>query len=571
MKKLKFNEKSKGAVFYILYMILCVIPMLRLGICCGDDLYWQSCTRDGIDTLAKCLWREVCYQGRPLGIMQLPSLILSFFDNMLFFKMSKVFFVMLNTILVAKIIKRFFNDSATKVFVVLFPISISIAFQNSPPECYTIFILLPLAYFLISCILFDYYLKKRKMWYNIVSLILLFLSLACYEIFILYIPLLFFISYASCVEDNKIKCVFNAIKKMRFHIFVTFFYLLCYFSLRFIFPANYNGVKLQIDSISSVFKILKMLIISGVPGMYMYDAEVKHLLTISKERYINTYETFFYNIDLRVIILLIMLCYLIFKIYRKSKKESFNRYFFFLFYFVLVPPILNAVSASWQVFAQYEGRIIGSTVSYLITIAVVCIISVFISSVLFKKWQCLVMGMCLICVWCANIQVNNDLLSHLQKQCYNRIENAEEIICNSIVDEYNIDDIYAPKLFQPVLMIGIRDDYWDSYTKYNNLSIDISESYDKQNWFLNCNEKGNIYWFSNIQVVENDTKVSANNVIIMSRQNLDGTFALFKTVDESEQVIEVQLAAPRSSDGFYVYAYNFDYNINLEQIYFLQY
>lgn len=574
------EEQKKSAIVYltyIVYILFCFIPLFRLGICCGDDLYWQNAVRHGVDELARSLWNEAKYQGRFLAMMQLPSLILSFFDNLVLFKLSKVFFILFDCFLVSNLLERFTDKSTAKINMILFPLFVQIAFQNSPPECYTIFILLPLAYFLMSCILFDDYLKGRGRHKLIVSLILLFMALCCYELFIVYCPLLFFVAMKNKVHQfpKGLKVFGESIKSVWLHICIAIIYLGIYAVGRVLFPSNYNGVKIEIHSATGVLNILKMLITSGIPGAYQYDAEVAYLVNTSRGEYVNVFDNLNF-LDCRLVVVLILLSVLLAMVYVHSKSQSAktktSRYILCiggLVYFIVVPPVLNAVSASWQIYAENKGRVIGTTVSYLIQIAVVCVISIIISA-FFDKIFSYIICVIVLCIWGGNVQVCNDTLSKLQQDCYNRIENTENLLSKELVDRLGIDKIYAPEIYQSVLMIGIRDEQWSSYAEYKGLQLEINKYYKGENWYLDCNDVGDVFWISTIRNVDEQGAAYGDNIIILSKKKLNGEICLFRTKEDAEKYVEVKLAGEDSIGDFWMYSYAFKEDIMLDDIFIIK-
>lgn len=549
-------------LLYVLYVFIAFLPIIVMGVQCNDDLTWRLYASQGIDVLASRYWEAAKAQGRCLSVVQILSLYLSFFDNRVLFGIVKALVILLNIALIAKLLKQYASERSAAIFAVIAPLFISITFYHSPPSAFTMFISFPFAWLLTSLLLYSAYLKTKRQYQLVFSLLLYFGAMCAYEIFIFYSPLFALIAFIEKRGNLK-----ESVISIRFHVIVGFAYLLTYMVVRNIFPSSYAGNTVNLGHLEKSVSIWAMLVKSGIPGSYVFSGKGKYIFDVALGSPASDMRAIFQEINItRVVVLLIVAIVFLVSIFRKSNHTPVKYSVagaMVAIYCILIPPMINAVSESWLAVDTVNDPQ-GSTVSYLISLSVVVIFSLVLSTCVRCKWsRFLSITMCgVILFYAICVQVSNDVYSILGRESSDRIERIEDVLSTFTVENQNVEDIYAPEACEAYYLQAAPEFYWRNYAYYNGTPA-LSETYCNQSVSLNMIDNGKI-WAMGVDSINDEGKVFCSQLYILSENSLQGK--TLNLVDNEMNLVQYVCGSPYKDGRYFVEPIEFNKYIWLDSV-----
>jgi hypothetical protein len=193
MKYDNLLEENKVTLLLLLFLVLLITlyPLLHVGFTTDDDtktaLYASMPNEQRIDIAIN----SAINQGRFFFIFSiLVSYIPYLINSFLYYKVIAISCLIINIFLFGYLVRKFFASSYFALLsIVIFIATLQYSWEYNITAAYPFLFQFALGAFFTSIILFDCYLKSRKIGYGIFCAVTYFLSLCIYELFLLYFPL----------------------------------------------------------------------------------------------------------------------------------------------------------------------------------------------------------------------------------------------------------------------------------------------------------------------------------------------------------------------------------------------
>jgi len=486
--KYYFKKYKLFCVTLIVLFVATTLPLLKNGIIINDELQRRFFAMGGFRTFSAAMWNISISIGRLLQFIPKPiAAYLPFaLSSAQYIGIIKIGVIFINILLFGVLINRIFKNTKFAIFtVIMMLVTIPITFEPNVPNAYSDFSI-AFSILILSFLFYIEYLEKKSKKPLIISSILLFFVLCCYEAFLMFTPifLYLFLHY----NNDKANLFKKMIVKLSAPFFTSVIYLFLYVILSNLFTNNYEGTQLAFVSISSTLKIIGQLVLSSIPGyflfnpkyayMYMlycsssaFSLDVKSILRMYVENIFTT----------RIFIIALSVALLLFLIFGKTpvsminKKFSRRKIILASVCCVILPSIPNSFSK------MYQGNVNSVSfpalpVSYFMQFAMVFLISflIWILAERFRKkrgW--LIISVCII-AFCLPIQSMNDVLSKEQEKNFKRLRTIESIFDTEVVVTLAQQrDVSASDLYQTKNALAIHDGYWTQYAQFKGIDTEI--------------------------------------------------------------------------------------------------
>jgi len=545
----KLYGENRYVFFSLVWLILLVVlPWLMQGIINNDELqsrYWAQLGMGQFSNHYMGLWVR---QGRILGsLLNIISMYLGFIStNIILFRGLSI--LLLLTVLglfgwlIARLMKNYpLGLSVFVASVLLLPIS----FEPALPNAFVAFFSFPLILALVSFHLFLSYLEQGKKWMLLTSVLLWFFFLTGYEAFVMLTPVFVIIAFVSLRSQSN--GLSGILLKCGYHLVASILFLISYFLVSKLFPSHYSGNSFAELDFRSSSAIIKQLVMSGIPGYFLFNSKYQHLFNIYSDSFqnmgtvleVNPFatilgtifplkDTFLINLrnmfsELRVFSLIGISLGLAWVLGRREKGDTQGIATKSLPFLLGVPigmafllTIPNSLAKSYQGIVNAD-RVVALPVTFLVygfLIFSMVILLWFFWERMSRVYSALMlMGVIIVMVF--PVQAMNGVFAQEQNRNFKRLKMIESAFDTNLLKHPDSKSIFAPDIYLTKNALAIHEGYWSSYSKGKGLSLDISSKFSGQPLTLKV--------LSNKQLA----LLSAERVVLLSMEKINNRKFLF--------------------------------------------
>jgi hypothetical protein len=507
-------------IFYIKNLLLLIVglitfyPLFSTGLVVNDDMLNKYIIyKNGfIKTFLMSI--DFCKaQGRVFFVSFFWTYLPFAIKNFAYFKFIQIGSIILNITLIS-ILATLITDNK-KSFFLTFLIGLVFlqnSWEHNVVSAFPGFLTIPLSILIFSMILFIYYFKKNNKKYLWLSLIFYILTLFSYEIYILFLPIFFFIALGY--EKKLLK----VIKKFLPFIITGFIYLLIYVLFRLKFGSYYGGVQIQKSfNLINALKVIWYFSFSSFPLFLVNTEKYRYLMTIYNDslyrldlltaKYLFFSGINFFNflksIQVQWLVKGIIVFYLSYVSISNAKTKKNNLFFPIVLgvVYFFIPSFLHSLTQSYQdSVVKYQQ--LGMPVTYVSYIDIILTFSLIViyfrnkinnKSVL--KIFIIVISSTLFLVSIINDYTNFQIAKYQTMAKY-KWETVDRFIKSKEFNEVPENStIYAPSLWYQIGSAAFNQSYWTDYITYQtNKKVNVVEFFDtsekyKQLYFLKYDQK----------------------------------------------------------------------------------
>lgn len=463
-------------IFLFIIILITFYPLLSVGLVINDDLqasllaYKQGFL--GFFSQFTSAW-EV--QGRANLFASVAYFIPFAFDNFYYFRAVTLGTLFLNLLLIAYILRGLIGQK--EVFYIALLIAV-IGLQNSwehtPVSSFPGFFTIPICMFIMSLVFFDKFVLNNKKVFLGFSLICLLCSLFSYELFVLYTPFFFILSFYRNKNLRKaIKLIFPVIISV-------LLYLIIYVIFRLVFGSSYGGVQPQGSlNLIDALKVIWQFSISSIPGYFVFNDKYRYLMYIYSDSlsldFNKLFITFLTSIKIQWVVkgllVFILMYHLLYKVIRINISKiilgTFGLYIF-------IPPVLLSITQLYQD-AVIKNNQLGMPVSYFSYLSFIVFSTLFILYIngqiklpVLRKIFVIAISF-FIAIVGVIVDFTNDSISRYQVMSNYKWQTIDRLI--DTAEFQSLPDssvIYAPSLWSQIGSVGIHDNYWTDYINYKS-------------------------------------------------------------------------------------------------------
>lgn len=553
---------------YICYGLLCMYPVLKMGITCRDDFLWRMYASVSPLEVIRRYAEETIGQGRVLSIVQGISLVFICFPNRIMFGIMKGVLFLSNIVLLSMLMDRLSAKKGKYLLLISGPLLIQITLKASPPDAFSSFIAMPFTWILLSLLLYDIYLEKKNQKILVGSIVLYFAGMCAYESIILY-SIFFFV-----IAVLRKKRAADIVKCLVPHTVTALLYLTLYILIRTIFPSNYSGNTIQIGSMKQVIEFIARMVCGGVPGLFASGSFNQTMM-----RYIRDYPaeySILNEIDFRIMVaLLLALGIFLLCMKRAAEKDceekKRNSLVFILLCLLICAiglTVPNAVSGSAEMYLAQPG-LIGLPSTYMISIILLTAISVLFELLLrcnskrFRTACVCSFGIAMV-LWGGFVQCSNHALGDLQTESSDRIERTEHVLDIRMISS-ETDPIYATGIDDVYMIQWVFMSDWNRYLEIQQKSCILTDQYSDGNAYLRMIDNGHRWIYAGDSHGSTKEEASTSVVSFISDHELYGKKVYFRCADGIIKQINL-ICSFNVECGFYVYTFDFGEDVCIDSI-----
>lgn len=575
---IKLNKALSIAIIVI--VILCSAPMMIQGIICNDELQSRYWSMRGIGAFLKHFSDERLYEkGRALSaLFNAVTMYIGFASAYLpIFRLVDVASILLDIFLYGWFLYKMFKNQAFAIFAsVIALVFLPISFEHTAPNAFITLYNFPFAALLLSFITYIVYIEKRKKSYIYWTVILLFFSLASYEVFITLMPMYPLISF---FKKNKTNNSWNVVLKDSAIPFATsVIYILLYITAGVVFPSSYDGNQIGGFTFDSAYTICGQLFKASFPGYFLFNSKYRYLFDCYSESKLQLpLDLIFKNcssiaplwfrsgnsvikyigeslLNLRTILLSGFVYGVLSILLKKNapifRHEAASAVFFKVgagAIFVILPTLPLAVAKMYQdsVNESAFAALPTTYISYFAAVFLCCYVIFAINHRCRIRWITFVL-VAMITIYNLPVQAMNSVFSKEQNRNYSRLITIEELFNTKAVKALNNYTVSAQDIYGTRNALYIHDNYWSEYAKLKGLNINLEN-----------NDSGQVFHISYPEdrffVIE-----AEREGLVLSKARLDGMTLPVKLRDGS--FISVRFDNGNADGDFYTYSLSINTN-----------
>lgn len=499
---MKEREKKQYIFPMIILIIIVGNSFLQQGIMCNDELLLRLYGQRGVRAFFRTtVITEGISKGRILGTIGNFKVLSFISDNRYIFRAIDILVILSAIVLFSYLIYRLFgNFEFSFLLGVLILIFIPVTFEFASPNAFVIVCFEPMILLILSLLQYIKYLEYDKRKNLIISLLFFIWAMFLYEFMITYVFI-----YLAIYFIKKLDCKFEIRKMIQSWIPIVFaavLYLILYIGQGYIFPTQYSGTQLGTSSIKAIFDVVKMLMISAIPGYYtFFNDKHKYLFGLYNGGGIGLDNI----IAPTLIIFCISLFVILYKIFKDQndalsnvnrKKTIYIVMCSFCYWFL--PALPNGVSL------MYQGHVTPESFTSLpVSIYLYFSFMFMVTFILWKiknaignkfvKW--LLIGV--IVFGASGVQISNTVFAQEQLQNYNRIEAIEDILRLGYWDSFGDLKIYAPSFYETRNSMAVENGHWTQYANIFSKQLQVdSENSEECDMFIELQDDNSfyVYW-----------------------------------------------------------------------------
>lgn len=252
-----FKRSSRIYIIVILGVInlVTLLPFCFTGLGCMDDLQYDLMVRkNNIWALGESIARD---HGRFHFLLVIPYALAPYLTGIEVYKTLNTLLLFSNAVLLGLIARKILNSEwAGYLVFLLFIVFVSAKGMFNPVVCYPIYFTSSFGFILVAVYLALMFAENKSSSYIMSSAIFYLLGLLCYETYIVYLPVIFYVAtfYSDRIGGIKEKGILRWLKVLSPFIILLVAYAFLYFIYRYQHPSNYGGSKVSVN-----FSLLKMM------------------------------------------------------------------------------------------------------------------------------------------------------------------------------------------------------------------------------------------------------------------------------------------------------------------------
>jgi hypothetical protein len=473
-KILDDNFIFKVGIFIVGFITF--FPLLRVGLVINDDLQFSLLARElGIFDFLSDVYATLKATGRA-KFFNLFSLYLPYASNsFIYYKIISLGTIIINLIMVSYFMRILFKSKEIFYLSLLIGIiGIQNSWEHNPIVAFPAIFSVPIILFIFSLIFYIFYLRGKNIYFQYSSLFFYLCALFSYEVFILYLPLFFFIAYTINKPEKFI--IKNIIKRTAPYIGTSIIYLIVYAAFRAYYGSYYGGAQIESNSLnlSNIVRTMWQFSISSVPTYFFWDSKYRWIFYAfyNEKLYADPGLFSFFQIESSWLVKALLVFMLSTYILRFIRSDCLGKARFKIgigLLYIFLPTLLVALTQHYQDSVLKDDQR-GMQITYFSFLAFVyfsTLIIIFIKQRIrnrvLNKFYIILTGLCLASVSLIVDNTNNyvakyQIMSDLKWQAVNRFLKTEEYLS---VPENAM--IYAPSLWNIIGSVGIHDSYWSDY------------------------------------------------------------------------------------------------------------
>ena len=363
-----------------------------------DDMYYCMVTRSG-NVLSKAKDAAIA-QGRfyymyTYVLYAIPYL----FNSLVYIKAVSFISVLFSTACLFYVVKKMLGAKIGFLVILMFYSFAQIDMQHNAFVAYLFHHQVTMGILLLAIErLLAYYREKRKTSILIASAILYAIPVFIYESFLFYSILFFAISLYFNIKDNKkwFVSVKNSLWELRYHIILSVFYLIIYFTWMKLYPSVYEGSRWAFSSLKD--SLVTVAVLST--GLFPLNSFIHIIRRLHISDFLDPYFV------LKAIISSAAIMYLLREIYRKISAEFLKTSGLLLLLATLLPSIPLALTSKYV--SWVKGKTYGYVVSYfsyffIIVLVTLCLIFIYQATIKIKIFKILLFGALFIASVCTDV------------------------------------------------------------------------------------------------------------------------------------------------------------------------
>lgn len=553
-------DKNKTFIILVLAWFICVMhPLLHTGVILNDEVQALFERQNGYFALLERNVGCELAQGRPLRIMAAFNSSLSFLSsNMVINRGIQIFILGITAVSLAAFVKKLFlNSFISCMTAILFLVCMPITFEHAVPNAFVGLVCIPLICLCWSLYFWIEYIKSHSKKTLILSMFFWILALCGYEFVVMYTPVFIFIYLYICGIGKK---WYSIVHSNMLPIVIGAIYIVCTLIIQSLCGVGYSGVKIQFESVSSSWAIIKTIVYSSIPGYFITNPKYLYLCSVYSDdnfakavmqifdehtlldcgRLLNLLIREVVSIDVIIMVLLTILLIMFITSHTRCEKFSNRKQILSVVVFglyMIFPIIPNSITSLYQGHVTYEN-FTSLPVSTFVFASECVLISILIQRFRdINKWikySFCIGGLIIVFI----IQYMNVMFASVHASNYHRVVTIERLFKTEIFKNMNGSVIYSPDILVRKNALELGDNYWNEIAKKEGLNFNVLKKGDSNVKLFYVDDK----YFC---IVDHDKKM-----LISEKPIKDNV--VFKIDDD--HYIMVKVGNPSADNGLYVYS-----------------
>lgn len=531
---IEIDEKCVLTLLFLMYLAVGT-QIIRQGIILNDELQAYLSRQTGFIRMLSDMIKNEIRMGRPLRIIAALNSSCDFiFRNAYLNRLVQVLIIGFALVVFSYlIIELFDNRRLAYICAGLILTFLPLSFEHGAPNAYIGLVVIPLSELCIAFVFWSKYLKSNKKSFLVGSLLFWVLALGGYEFVVTYTPV-FIILYFWCRKKEK-RGFRDLYKNVLLHVIFGCIYIGGTFLLQKIIVVGYEGLTINLSSLSAIWNVEKILCLSAIPGYFLFNDKYIYLTcfytglpgyniaeifnrsgAISFE---NIFKMIFIDpkgirdiiklisenlININIFIVIIACAFLFISLLSREKNRVDNSIItkmekrlllrkhitvlFCLVAYMFLPQLPNAISKLYQE-TTTESFFTWLPVSIFIFFTS-CLSLAYILNFCFEKWRriTILLIICLLLGMGIPVQYMNKIVSDTNHNDFERFLVINDLFQTDYMSTQENLIIYAPDLYETRNLLAVNDGYWTSYANIcgiNNLEVvKEEEGSDKRIYFL---------------------------------------------------------------------------------------
>jgi len=476
-----------GNFLLIIVILITIHPLLSTGMVVNDDLLNQySIYKNGFLKSLLASMELFKIQGRVYFLSFFWIFIPYAIKSFSYFKIIQLGSMILSIVSISILTAIISNHK--KSFFLTFLIGL-IFLQNSwehnAISAFPNFLTMPLSILIFSIIFLIQSFRKNIKTYYWISVILYIITLFSYEIFILFLPIFFFINFNS-KEKRLVK-----LKRFLPFFIASFSYLIIYLLFRLNFGSSYGGAQIQNNfNLINSLKVIWNFSLSSFPLFLLNTEKYRYIISTYNDsvysldllstKYLFFNKTniiaFIESIQIQWLIKSLIVFYLTLNFVNEIKFKK-NRLLVPILLGVLyffIPSSLHSLTQTYQDLVVKNNQI-GMPVTYVSYVSLIATFSLLIVYVRnkIKNNFLLKIFIFVISFSFASISIVNDYtnfqIAKYQTMARYKWETIDNFIKSKEFNEIPEEStIYAPSLWHQIGSTAFHETYWTDYITYRS-------------------------------------------------------------------------------------------------------
>lgn len=512
-------------------------PLTSQGIILNDELQFRFTRKTGLINLLISRINGEIKMGRPLRIAAGVNETLNFLtNNMWINRIVQIGILLVSIVVFGLLVFEIFQSKKlakmTMLFIVIF---LPITVEHSVPNAFIGLCAIPVIWLGVSVIAWCRYLLSEEKSSLFIAMVAWGLALLGYEYMVTYTPL-FLLLYINKKGKKNIS-IMDAIKKCIYPISMGVMYIVGTFGFQKISGSTYNGASIGFVSLESSFNIIKVLVMSSIPGYFWFNSKYQYLMYLyTGEKYVEltgvavspsllftneiikkqAFEFFLtYVLQPRIIISALAIILISWKLLSDKEDKRTKRSplassmaLICIFLYLIIPILPNSIAEMYQGIVT-ENFFTSLPVSLLITFTMCLLISyclIGFINIITNKYACalFVVGIIMVAL---PVQVMNGIIGGVHAQDFRRLEEIESLFETNCIRNLDNSIVYSRDMFETKNLLAVHADYWDQWALYCDLNIHFITEGEAQYAIYYTDES----YF---------TIIGSESVFVLSRQKL---------------------------------------------------